>query len=136
MKLVEFNPENTLHVMRGKATFRIYRKEGRIVFSKQACQLLKFKKGIKLLFYKDEENTSSWFIRLSSAGFPIFSSDDKIFSMHNKTLSNSILDSIPKPENETIQIIGISGFCINETEIVIDGAKYFPFSTDKTIGAR
>ncbi len=134
MKLVEFNPENSTQLKPGQATIRINRKAGLISFSKQSGILMGLKKGMKILFYQDEENPMNWYIRITSAGFPLRTSDEKAFDFNNSSISHKILDSCPLPEGATPH--AACGFYITDTETVIDGAKYFPFSTDRIIGAK
>ena len=141
MKLIEFNPENSIQQNPGAATIRVNRKAGLISFSKHACAIMKLKPGMKLLIYQEQDNPTSWYIRISSAGFPIRTSNNIAFDFNNKTISNKILDSAVRESSldnpiEYQKPLGACGFYISETETVIDGIKYFPFSTSKILGAK
>lgn len=138
MKLIEFNPENSVQLNPGASTIRVNRKAGLISFSKMAGTIMNLKRGMKLLVYQDEENPTNWYIRISSAGFPLRTSNDKAFDFNNTTLAHKILNSADNPflKDEPDKTLGACGFYISETETIIDKIKYFPFSTAKTLGAK
>jgi len=116
MKLKEFSPDTIDQHASGLSTIRIDKEDNLLSLSKGCNEIMNLHKGMKVLFFQDEENTSNWYICLSVTGFRLNFDKRMRCKLYNKKLAELILKSACPPETKgVIFLISI---------VVISGRKY------------
>lgn len=105
MEFIDYTPENCQKQKKPKLTVRITA-AGMFQLSEEAVKLMELKPNDKIKLLQDKKDRKYWYIEKHDEGFPLTESRLNSLKVHNKILSNAMLDSLDIKEKSITLPIG------------------------------